>query len=314
MSRKANPTVIGSFVVGAVAIAVAAVLILTGGQLFKKKLPVVMYFDGSVKGLSVGAPVNLRGVQIGTVKEIEIVVSPDQDVRIPVTVDIDPSAFTMIGYGSRLGIDEFRQGIYESCRDDGLRAQLQMQSLLTGQLFIQLDYFPETVAHFIEASDVTEIPTIPTTLQELGSVLEDFPIKAVLGNLEKTIAALAELSGDEGISQAITSINQAAADVSLLVGTLDKRTQTLQPVLVEAQHTLTQATTTLAAAEKTFEDASATLVPVKDLVADDSELLEAIDDTLAAMTEAAQAVTALAETLERRPEAMIKGKGVFGGE
>ena len=90
MSRKANPTVIGAFVVGAVVIAVAAVIILTGGQLFQKKLDVVMHFDGSVKGLSVGAPVSFRGVQVGTVKGIEIVVSPDQDARIPVTVEIDP--------------------------------------------------------------------------------------------------------------------------------------------------------------------------------------------------------------------------------
>jgi paraquat-inducible protein B len=321
MSRKANPTVIGAFVVGAIVISVAAVMILTSGQLFQKKLSFVMHFEGSVKGLTVGAPVSYRGVQVGTVKNIEIVLTPEQNARIPVTVEIDPAAFTLIGYDRKMSLEEFREGIYDSCKNEGLRAQLQMQSMLTGQLFIQLDYFKGTPARFVETSETPEIPTIPTTLQELGGVLQDFPIKKVLDDVAKAVAALADLAADEKIRTTIESVDQAFKDISKLAADLDSRTRPLEPALVEARQmlaegrqTLAQATTTLAAAEQTFVKATETLAPMKSLVADDSELLESVDEALAAMTDAAAAIGALADTLERRPEAILRGKGVFGGD
>jgi paraquat-inducible protein B len=321
MSRKASPTVIGAFVVGALVIAVAAVMILTSGTLFQKKLDFVMHFQGSVKGLNVGAPVSYRGVQVGTVKKIEIVLSPDQHARIPVTVEIDPAAFSWAAFDGSQEIEELRKGIQKAGKNEGLRGQLQMQSLLTGQLFIQLDYFPNTRPRFMEKGDKPEIPTVPTTLQELGSILQDFPVKKVLGDIEKSAAALADLAASEKIRAAVQSVDQAFQDVSELMSKLDDRTEALGPALVEAQRTLAegrktlaQTTSTLAAAQQTFVRATETLAPMKSLVADDSELLESIDDALAAMTEAAQAVGALADTLERRPEAILKGKGVFGGE
>jgi paraquat-inducible protein B len=314
MSRKANPTVIGAFVVGAVVISVAAVMILTSGQLFQQKLTVLMHFDGSVKGLSVGAPVSFRGVEIGTVTNIEIVVSPEQDARIPVTAEIDPSAFTLVGFDRRISIGEFRQSIYDSCREEGLRAQLQMQSLLTGQLFIQLDYFPDTEPRFVEAENIAEIPTIPTALQELGSMLEGIDVNELIASIDRALDSVAELAGDEHIRSTMQSIDHAFQEISRLVNKLDDRTAGLAPVLTEGQATLSQATETLAAAEKTFVKATETLAPVKSLVAEDSELLESVDAALAAMTDAAQAIGALAETLERQPESILKGKSVFGGD
>ncbi len=280
-----------------------------------------MHFQGSVKGLTVGAPVNYRGVQVGTVKNIEIVLTPEKDARIPVTVEINPAAFTLIGYDRKMSLDEFREGVYTSCKNEGLRAQLQMQSLLTGQLFIQLDYFSGTPARFVEDGKTPEIPTVPTTLQELGGVLQNFPIKKVLDDVAKAVAALADLAADDTIRTAIQSFDRASKDVSKLVSDLDNRTRPLEPALVEARQmlaegrqTLAQASTTLAAAQQTFVQAAETLAPVKSLVGDDSELLESIDDALVAMTEAAQAIAALADTLERRPEAILKGKGVSGGD
>jgi paraquat-inducible protein B len=296
-------------------------LILTSGQLFQRKMAFVMHFEGSVKGLSVGAPVSYRGVQVGTVRNIEIVLTPEQDARIPVTVEIDPSAFTLIGYNRSMSLDEFREGIYEACRNQGLRAQLQMQSLLTGQLFIQLDYFPGTPARFVEAEGEPEIPTVPTTLQELSTILQDFPVKKVLGDIEKAAAALADLAASEKIRVAVDSAGQAFKDLSTLAQNIDSRTEALGPALTEAKQAmaagreaLVQTTTALVAAHETFVQTTETLEPMKRLVGDDSELLESIDETLAAMTEAARAVAALADTLDRRPEAIFRGKGVFGGD
>jgi paraquat-inducible protein B len=321
MSRKANPTVIGAFVVGAIVISVAAVMILTSGALFQKKLDFIMHFQGSVKGLNVGAPVNYRGVQVGTVKKIEIVLSPEQHARIPVTVEIDPAAFSWKGYGGKMNLDQLREGVRNASKNEGLRGQLQMQSLLTGQLFIQLDYFPGTKPRFMETGDKPEIPTVPTPLQELGSILQDFPVKKVLADIEKSAASLADLASSEKIHAAVESVRQAFQDASELMKKLDGRTEALGPALVEAQQTLAegrktlaQTTTTLATAQQTFLQATETLRPMKSLVGDDSELLESIEDALAAMTEAAQAIGALADTLQRRPESILKGKGVLGGE
>jgi paraquat-inducible protein B len=158
-------------------------------------------------------------------------------------------------------------------------------------------------------------------LQEFSSMLQDFPVREVLDNLAKTSAALAKLTSDEEIGATIAAAKRALDDVSELVARLETRTRPLEPMLVDAQQalaesrkTFAQASQTLAAAERTFNEASATLAPMKSLVADDSEILGAIDDALAAMTDAARAVAALAETLERRPEALIRGKGVLGGD
>jgi paraquat-inducible protein B len=321
MSRRANPTVIGAFVVGAVIIAVVAVMVLTSGQLFQKNLNFVIYFDGSVKGLNVGAPVTYRGVQVGTVKNIEIVLTHEADATIPVTVEIRPSAFTLVGYERKMTLEEFQQGIDESSRNEGLRAQLQMQSMLTGQLFIQLDYFPGTPVRFLAKDGVPEIPSVPTTLQEISKILEDFPIKTVLANLSAAVEGLKNLTSDLQLEPAIELANQAFNDFSKLVNNLDERTEPLEPALVEsrqalvqAKQALAQATATLSAAETTFVKGTQTLGSMKQLVADDSEILESLDEALRAISGAAESLSTLAETLERQPEAIIRGKGVFGGD
>jgi hypothetical protein len=137
MSKPIGKPIIGAFVVGAVALAVAGLFVLGGGQFLKKKYIRVMYFDGSVKGLKVGAPVTFRGVEVGTVTDITIRANPkDLTTRIPVIVEIDPHSIeTPGGY---LG-DQLPRMIKR-----GLRAKLDLQSLVTGQLQIELDYMPDT--------------------------------------------------------------------------------------------------------------------------------------------------------------------------
>ena len=94
MSKHANPTLIGAFVVGAVILAVAAVLLLSSGDLFVQKPRFVLYFKGSVKGLNIGSPVTFRGVNIGTVTNIQLVMGvSESDIRIPVIIEINPANF-----------------------------------------------------------------------------------------------------------------------------------------------------------------------------------------------------------------------------
>src|SRR5690242_12946620 len=134
MAKNTNPKLIGGFVLGALALVVVGVLMFGGGQFLVTKRPAVLYFEGSLGGLAPGAPVNFRGVKIGTVTGMQIEYDVEkQEVHIPVFVEIEPDRI-QITSGKR---DE--RNIATLVRR-GLRAQLVVQSLVTGQASVQLDF------------------------------------------------------------------------------------------------------------------------------------------------------------------------------
>ena len=134
---------IGAFVVGAVALAVAAIVLFGSGRFFKDTDKWVAIFPGSVKGLNVGSPVVFRGVQVGQVTEIIVNFDPGRiEVIIPVLYETDPERFRHIG--PQVIADD--KELHEALVAQGLRAQLQMQSLVTGQLVINMDFFPNSPA------------------------------------------------------------------------------------------------------------------------------------------------------------------------
>ena len=138
MAKPVSKTLIGAFVLGAIALTFSGIVFLGSGALFRDIQEVVMFFDGSVGGLQVGAPVTFRGVAIGEVSKIQIVYeAAKQEFRIPVAAELYPDRIQrMAATPSKTSL----QGLI----DRGLRAQLQMQSLITGQLSIQLDFYPDT--------------------------------------------------------------------------------------------------------------------------------------------------------------------------
>ena len=330
MSKRANPTLIGTFVVGAVVIAVIALLLLGGGDIFRKKPKFVLYFDGSVKGLNVGAPVNFRGVKIGTVTDIKIVVHESgQALDIPVVIEIDPISFTFPEGEER----SVKKGV-DIAVENGLRAQLEMQSLLTGQLFIQMDFHADKPAQLQGGNRLPEIPTIQTPIQELGKKLEDFPLQQVLDNVSSAMDGIDKLVNSPDLQGSLQTINKAFEDVSTLMNNLNTRTQPLESGLNKANKAIDQADATLQAAEQTFRAATDsidqvdvtlqaaeqtfraatdTIGSMKDLVGDDSEMLDALDEALSAISDAARSVAELADAIERQPEAILRGKGAGRG-
>src|SRR5262245_31220849 len=142
MGSKVSPTVIGAFVIGAIICMVAGVLLLGGGKFFTEKQSYVLFFDSSVEGLNVGAPVIFRGVQLGQVTEISAIADPQTfDVRIKVMVEIVRGVINVGVEGQYF--KDHREGVQRLIQR-GARASLRMQSFVTGLLYVALDFHPDT--------------------------------------------------------------------------------------------------------------------------------------------------------------------------
>jgi paraquat-inducible protein B len=314
MGKKANPTIIGLFVVGALALAVAGVVVFGSGQFFKNTEEFVMFFPGSVNGLTTGAPVKFKGVAIGQVTDIKLVMQrearADEQLTIPVFVQTDPSKIFVDG--NRLEMTDpnnLRQLI-----ERGMRGQLQSQSLVTGLLFVQIDFFPDTPINYVlpQPSEPMEIPTIPTTLEQASSVAREIidelrsvkfgpmvqdasealdSLKVLLSSpaLQQSIDALPATI--QHLDATIATVNRLSAELQGHVGPFAKR---LDTTLVGADQTLTSVRDTVGAARTLIEPGA----PL------DHELRKTLQDVSAA----ARALAQLADYLERNPTALLYGK------
>ncbi len=146
MAKQANKTAIGLFVVGAIILLVVALVVLGSGRFFKETDRFVAFFDGSVKGLTVGAPVMFRGVRIGKVEDFSVYYKrAEREFKIPVLLTLYPEKVVGIGI-EMTELEQKKQ--FQKLLEEGLRAELQMQSLVTGQLGVQLDFHPDAPLNF----------------------------------------------------------------------------------------------------------------------------------------------------------------------
>ncbi|AQG97709.1 mammalian cell entry protein [Burkholderia sp. KK1] len=238
-------------------------------------LHVVMNFNQSLRGLSVGAPVDFRGIVLGQVTGIGVQYDPvSHQFRMPVTIDIYPDRL-----GSRVSRalpergSTANQDMLQLLVKRGLRGQLRTGNLLTSQLYIALDFFPKAPAAKVSAStDPVELPTIPNTLDELQLQIADIARK------------IDKIPFDE----IGTNLNGSLKNANALFNRLDKE------VMPEMKDTLTQA-------KKTFGDAQSTLQQ-------DSPLQSDVHQALQELTRTLQSLNSLADYLERHPESLVRGK------
>jgi phospholipid/cholesterol/gamma-HCH transport system substrate-binding protein len=210
MSKRASPTTIGAFVVGAVALLVVGLVAFGSMNLFRRPVTCVMFFDSTVSGLSVGADVEFRGVKLGQVSRIE---SRWGTEWIAVYAQLDLRTIRgMRGHD----VQQVEEMLSQAIQEKGLRAQLRWQNFITGQLFVALDLFPKTPIKLAGLDQsVSEIPVVSTTLQlftaqaeKLLTTLQDLP-------LDKLFRSSAEAM--EGVKTVIqspdlqTSVRSAAA-------------------------------------------------------------------------------------------------------
>ena len=224
MSKQANKTVIGIFVVGAIALAVVAVVVLGSGKFFKKTFTAVCYFEGSVGGLNIGAPVVFRGVKIGSVTDVILRGDPStMTYTIPVYIEVEPDKVTVTGPRPKKAGEQIKRLI-----DRGLRASLEMQSFVTGQMQVGLDLHPDKPAKFVaENKEELEIPTIPTPMQELTKKIQNLPIDKIFEKLASALDGIDKVVKSPEISEAIRSVNLALGDVRKLVKNVDGQVEPL---------------------------------------------------------------------------------------
>jgi paraquat-inducible protein B len=312
MGRKANPTVIGAFVVGASALAVLGAVFFGSGRYFRKTLPVVVYFSSSVSGLKPGAPVKFMGVEVGSVRDIRLNISPHEravpDIRIPVILDLDKETITR--EGARL--DPTPENIRRLV-DEGLRAQLSTESLVTGVLYISLDFRPDAPLNLVAEPSVSypEIPTIPTEFEEVQQAamrvakkLEDVDFKHLVTSATDTLDGLRRILDDPETRELPGSLDR-------LIGKLDGTATDLQRLAANANGSLLpELRTTLEHAGTTLTEARGTFQNLRSSVEPGGPLVYRLDTALAALTSAASAIENLALELDRNPSSIIRGRYV----
>jgi len=247
------------------------------------------------------------------------------DNRIPVIIEINPANFLR----SDQMVTQMTGGTNEKLAgliDAGLRAQLQLQSLLTGQLFIQLDFNPGTPVELVGDERYPEIPTVPTPIEKITRKLEDFPVDKVMNHIIAISEGLTKRVNSPELHQSLLSLNETLENINRLVKSpeLRKSITSLHAALDDlgtlARHADNQAEpltvkmhAALDATRDTLIQARGTLAAAQHLVSDE-KLLYAIDNTLAEITGAARSVRDLTDFLERQPQSIMRGKVIPGGD
>ena len=222
MSRKVNKTVIGLFVAGALALLIIGIAVFGSGVLFKQTNKFVLYFDGSVKGLSIGAPVMFRGVGIGSVKDISLIYdSKVGTVMLPVIVEIEQ--------GRIKGAPSFGEsGGDKKMIELGLRGKLEVQSFLTGQLMISFDFYPYKPAQLRGIlKQYPELPTLPTS-PDIFELMNEIPIKEISRNLDATAKGINRLINSSDLERSLYELRNTLQETKQAMRSLRLLTEYLE--------------------------------------------------------------------------------------
>lgn len=219
MGKQASKTLIGVFVLGAVVLTVTALVIFGSGRFLEKTYKYVMFFEGSVKGLQIGSPVVFRGVNIGQVTDIAMHLDPSNlSVLIPVYIEIEAGTFVKPNKGTIFKKETDQYKYMQALIDRGLRAQLQMQSFVTGQLVISLDFYPDKPVRLAEAEEkYPEIPTVPSGIEEVKKRLEELPLLEIAERLRNALAGIEKIVNSPDVQASFGSLNALLKNLDKLV-------------------------------------------------------------------------------------------------
>jgi paraquat-inducible protein B len=339
MSKPINPIAIGSFTIGALLLLVTGIFIFGGGQFLKAdKVLFVIFFDSSLNGLEIGAPVKMQGVKIGEVTDIALELDPkSQKIYKPVVVSIDRNKLTSTG-GS-----PFPKAMSSAERLDnrnrlvaaGFRARLEIQSLLTGLLYVDFDVHRDNPPVFVnmEYKGLLEIPGVPTTTDEIRNTAEAvakklraLPLDEIVQDFAGSLKEIKTLLASDDVRKSRVALTKTLEGMEKTVNTLNHN---LEPLLKDTDQTIRSTNLLvqdsrmmvqdvhkdikpiLASAEKTLTTATAALNKAQDSMTKVGDAIgpeSALNETLESLKDASRSIKDLTDYLERHPESLISGK------
>lgn len=318
MSKPVSKTAVGAFVLCALTLFVLSILWLGGSRLFSNDMEYVLYFDGSVSGLSTGAPVVFRGVPMGSVTRINLVANArDSNVTIPVYIRIDERSFVLAKNASAPG-EGFHEEIIRRMVQRGMRARLQLQSLITGQYRIELDFYPGSPANFRSSTPEDEIPTIPSPMDTLQSTIQRLPLERMAASLNTVLQNLANALEQNRLERGLTAFADTFEEMRDLLRTspmrlhaeqimqnMDTASGAVERELPATLLAFRQAMENMAVAAQQLRAATAS---AQGVLGRDSPAMADLRRMLKEGSDAARALRTLADMLERNPEALLKGR------
>jgi paraquat-inducible protein B len=320
---SSRPTVVGGFILGALALGIASILFFGGMRLFATTSRAVVFFSEPVAGLDVGSPVTFHGAPVGSVQHIAIRISAGTlSARVPVYLELEPNQV----------IWEERQldssaAVLEDLIRAGLRAQLSLQSLVTGQLRVDLDFWPDTPAQLVGTiKDVPEIPTVSSELGQLRNQLAQLPLRELADAAQGALTAFGRLSDHlnarldplidsahrtaDAATQTLQTTDEAIREAEAEVPTVLRH---LDSLLVDAHRQLEarggELGRTLAAADRTLRRAEALLDSLNGLAEPRSQFRGDLEAAVRDLAASARSLRNFGETIERNPNALLMGRG-----
>ena len=324
MSQKTHPRAVGVFVLGAIALVLAAIVLLSSGNWFEPRSLYSVFFPGSVRGLNKGAPVTFRGVKIGEVKDVTAFLTgrDETPIQIEVVIEVRRNVVEAPAGGARPYADLTSEELAQELIRRGARARMLSQSMLTGQKYIDLDFLPREPARFAGLNlRYPELPTTPTAIERLSeraetvfAKLADLPLDQMLEDLRKALQSLSEVLSSPDLKGAIAGAHRAArvleptiqearaavADARKLVQSLDAQTEGLGG---DARQAVQKTREAIEAARKALEAADHTLSNADQMRVQTAETLEEL-------SRAMKAIRNLVDYIQTHPEAVVQGKQV----
>lgn len=323
MSLKASPTAIGAFIIGAILIAIVGFVALASSAWFETRTTFVSYFSESINGLEFGAPVKFQGVPVGSVTQMEIQIDRyGKNFQVPVQYEI---ALEKLQTLRGTFVDLADPTVRAAQITDGLRVQLQMESFVTGQLYLEISYLPDAMPAEMEprVTEYPELPTEPSLMAALGtgagSVVQDvvrvlFQVNEMLSEIDMpeinaavvaTARSVQQLVETPQLREALASLPAMTAQASRTMTAVERLALTADssvgPVAVQAERAATELATALQALRRTLEQ-------TEGLLSVDSGIGFELQGALASLKEAADALQLLTTTIEQSPDILLRGK------
>lgn len=306
--RRASPVLIGAFVLGAVALATGIVVVWGAGRFFRQTATMVSYFSGSVNGLNVGAPVKFHGVQIGSVTQIRsglvaaAVVTPEE-FRVPVWFEIDLQQLSDLG-GRPVELDRAQ---IDELVARGLHAKLELESFVTGVLYLSLEFLPDVPPVLVQAGhpEILEIPSVPTTLERASEVITKFMAQVEHADLDTAVHSIAAAA--DGVTELVRSPEIAAMvrTARAALASIRRLSDAAEPRIPAMLQSLEATGTDARGSLRRFD---AALGDLQTMIDAEGPLNVELTRALIDIGEAARSVRDLASYLERNPNALLVGR------